>query len=735
MAAFDAIGVEAVVEGLQSFQSDLEKMNSGIAGINSNLGNLEKQSKTNTFANMASAVANVGKFALDLAKTLANVAIEAGKMAWNLGETTVKAAISFESAFAGVIKTTDGLVDSNGNLTESGAEIQQQFRDLAKEIPLSVEELLKLGEAGGQLGIAKDDLGEFTKAVAAMGVSTNISAEDAATAFAQLANIMGEEGADAFSRMGSAVVELGNNFATNEADIVNFAQRIAGAGQIAGLSTSDIFAIGAAMSSVGVQAEAGGTAVQKVLLAMNQAVATGSDQMEIFAGVAGQSTEDFAESWEKDAAGAFNDFVSGLGLLGDDALLVLQELGLQDQRLIRSFLSLANAGTLLEDTLVASNSAFIENTALSKEAGQRYATTESQLKLMENTIKDVAISVGSQLLPVLNDILIAAKPFIEEFGTWLAETLPPLVEQAGAFLQEKLLPAINDLATWLQTNIPAAIEFLKPYFDALVNFFTNEGPTAFAQTQEILGQVFAFITEKAQVVIDWFQANWPLIQETAQVLVDFWNNHIVPALDNVWAIINAAFDLFLDNILVSATLIMQVLTGDWEGAWESIKEVAANIWEGITDIWNNFLEGVLNALGSTTEEFAAIWSGVWDLLKEIVTNRAQALIDSVKNVIGGAIDAAKALLGIQSPSKVFKAFGEQTMIGFQEGLERMIPNVQATFGAAMLPQGMVGGGMVTAPQTVSNSNINIQVGPNTIGSQIDQAVFEQRVLRVVQDNI
>lgn len=72
--------------------------------------------------------------------------------------------------------------------------------------------------------------------------------------------------------MGSTVVALGNNFATTESEIVNFATNIASAGEIAGLTTDQVFAISAAFSSVGIEAEAGGTATQKVLLAINKAV-------------------------------------------------------------------------------------------------------------------------------------------------------------------------------------------------------------------------------------------------------------------------------------------------------------------------------------------------------------------------------------------------------------------------------------------------------------------------------
>jgi len=278
------------------------------------------------------------------------------------------AAISVESAMAGVTKTTDGLVDNMGNLTYIGEALKAGFREMAKEIPISVEELMHIGELGGQLGIAQDNLLDFTRTIADLGVTTNLSTEDAAMSLAQLMNVMGTNQKD-IDKLGSVIVDLGNNFATTEADIVSFASRISGMGEIAGLSEADILAISAAFSSVGIEAEAGGTAVQKVLMAMNTAVASGS--AGLWATTAGMTSMEFEALFGADPAKAFQAFVEGLGRAGDDAIGILEELELKDQRLIRSFLSLSKAGDLLGDSIDRGTEAWGENNALSKEGEQR----------------------------------------------------------------------------------------------------------------------------------------------------------------------------------------------------------------------------------------------------------------------------------------------------------------------------------------------------------------------------
>jgi TP901 family phage tail tape measure protein len=333
-----------------------------------------------------------------------------------LGIGAIKAASDFESSFAGIRKTVSDATDAMGNLTPIGREIQQGMRDLAKQIPINVNELNRIGEAAGQLGIKSTQILGFTKVMADLGVTTNLSSDQAATALARFANIMDATkvaaGTFEFDRLGATIVGLGNNFATTEAEIVEFGLRIAGAGKIAGLTEAQVLGIGTALSSVGVEAEAGGTAVQKVLLNINQAVAQGNDNLEIFARTAGMNAQDFAAAWEKDAGTAFTKFVEGLGKSGKDATNILAELGLEDQRLIRSFLSLANAGDLLNRTMGQGGKDWQENIALVKEANQRYQTFESQLKMFWAQVRDVGVTIGTALLPTLRDMLAASKPLI-----------------------------------------------------------------------------------------------------------------------------------------------------------------------------------------------------------------------------------------------------------------------------------------------------------------------------------
>lgn len=325
-----------------------------------------------------------------------------------VGGLSVKAAKDFESSFAGIRKTVDGVVDAGGNLTNFGKQLETQFRDLAKEIPISVNELNRIGESAGQLGIKSESIIDFTKTIAAMGVATNMTTEQAADGMARFANIT-QMPQEKIGNLGSVIVELGNKLAATESEILDFGLRIAGAGEIVGLTESQIMGIAGAFSSVGIEAEAGGTAVQKALLGMQSAVTTGKG-LGAFGGAA------FAQQFKADPGAAFASFLDTVGAAGKGGEQVLRNAGIDDARQIRAFLSMAAAGDLLRNSLKMAGDEWQRNTALTKEAEQRYRTFESQLILLKNRMYDVGITIGQSLI----QSLLKMQPAIESVGGAIA---------------------------------------------------------------------------------------------------------------------------------------------------------------------------------------------------------------------------------------------------------------------------------------------------------------------------
>ena len=126
--------------------------------------------------------------------------------------------------------------------------------------------------------------------------------------------------------------------------------------------------LSAALSSVGIEAEMGGSAMSKVMINMQLAVETGNESLKSFAHVAGMSADEFARAYKEDAANALIAFLSGLNdteRLGMSAIAVLDEMEISEVRLRDTLLRAAGASDLFDNSIELANEAFEENTALS----------------------------------------------------------------------------------------------------------------------------------------------------------------------------------------------------------------------------------------------------------------------------------------------------------------------------------------------------------------------------------
>jgi len=384
------------------------------------------------------------------------------------GTAAAKFAIDYESAFAGVRKTTDATEEELSALSKG-------IREMALELPASAVEIAGVAEAAGQLGIQTDAILGFTRTMVDLGESSNLSATEAATALARLANIT-QMPQDQFDRLGSTVVALGNSLATTESEIVDMALGLAGAGKQVGMTEAQILAFAGSLSSVGIEAQAGGSSFSRLMVQMQLAVETGSDALDDFAAVAGMSAAQFEQAFREDAAGAIIAFINGLGTAeqrGLSAIKVLDDMGITEVRLRDALLRASGAGDLFSQSIATGTKAWEENTALANEAAQRYATTASQLAILKNNIIEVAIQLGEVLLPYIQQATDWLRELIQRFqelspqqkdnivkwGLIVAAIGPMLI--IGAKLIALIKDIIKAKAYLTTTAIPKLIEALQ----------------------------------------------------------------------------------------------------------------------------------------------------------------------------------------------------------------------------------------------------------------------------------
>lgn len=328
-----------------------------------------------------------------------------------MGAYAGKTAIQFDTAMANVRKTTN-------MSSEEIEKLAQSAQNLSTKQPVTAETLLNIEALGAQLGVTNDKLESFATVVSGLDIATNMDFETAGKEMAQFANIT-QMSQDQFKNYGSTIVDLGNHLATTESDISSMALRLAGAGTAAKFSQADILGMSGAMSSLGIRAEAGGSAMTRIIQDISKNVAKGSDTVEEYARVAGMSADQFANAWKSSPMEALEALVEGLKRTsdsGEDMNVTLEKLGIKNIRNSDTMRRLAGAGDLLRNSVDRANNAWKQNTALQNEVDQRNESLASRLQVLKNKVDSIAISIGRPLTNAVISALEACDPLIQGVG-------------------------------------------------------------------------------------------------------------------------------------------------------------------------------------------------------------------------------------------------------------------------------------------------------------------------------
>jgi len=360
--------------------------------------------------------------------------------------------INFESAAAGVSKTFKGT-------PEQLAAVMQSIKEMSTQIPIATSNIAKLVEIGGQLSVPVADQTGFARVMSAIGVSTDIPAETAAITIAQLTGIT-ETSSEMFSNFGSALVALGNNSKTFESKILDMAMGIAAAGKQIRLSDADILGFATTLASKGLEAQAGGTAMSRMMLDLSAAAAEGAEGLSQYAEVAGMSAEQFYQLFKGSAIDAINAFFNGLATGGENATAVLNELNITEMRQRDAMLRLSTSQDILRKYVDLSNTAYSENTALMAEAEKRYATTESKIQLLKNAVSLLGVTIGGQYNPSVKSAVVTLTEWTESIDQFIKDN-PGVVQAVTGFAAAVGVLALSlaGFTFWTKLAAPAIVAF------------------------------------------------------------------------------------------------------------------------------------------------------------------------------------------------------------------------------------------------------------------------------------
>lgn len=504
----DASDLEATISGVSQQLEELERTQSNTNGVKG------VRESTSAYQGLASQLKNTGKGIKEVGESIdtitkpiqyASTALAAG------GVASAKFAIDFEDSFAGVKKTVDATPEQLAKIKQGIIDLSTTGIDGRGAIPQTATELNELAAAGGQLGISQENIIDFTEVMAQMGSATNLVGEEGAATLARFQNVMGV-GQNEIRNIGSAIVDLGNHSATTESEIAEMALRMGKYGSSVRMSAADVLGYSAALSSLGIEAQMGGSAIGRTWLSIETAVASGGEGLTKFAKYSGKSAEEFKEQWNTDSSGAFNGLLKGLQS-AENLTVALDDLGINNTQDIQAMMALVNGYDLVTESVNRSNTAYQENTALQEEFNAKNETTASKLANTKNNIIEAARSIGETMLPSIKDASTTVADFAKGLSQMSDEQKRAVVNTGATVIAIGAISKVSAGAIKGVGGIVEAVGNIKKAFSAggaLAKFaptLTSIGAAAGPAALAVAGIATAAIGGK--VAYDkWYQSQY-----------------------------------------------------------------------------------------------------------------------------------------------------------------------------------------------------------------------------------
>lgn len=396
---------------IDKFTSVVSKMTSGVSN----------------FSN--STTAAIDRFNTKANKVAGDMAIAGGAIVAPLG-LAVNSAIKFEDKMADVAKTT-------GLSTSESEAYGKAILDMSKNTRTSISALQDIGIVAGTIGVAKDELVAFTKAGNEFAIALGSdfgSTEEAVTQVAKLKNLFKEtrdiDIATSMTKAGSAINEV-SNMAGSADNINNFMLRIGALPDAMKPTIQQSAALGGFLEDAGLSAEIAAGGFSNLILVAGK-------NMTGFANQMGMTVESANKLYQTDPTQFAVKFSKSLNKLKPRELAItLEKLKVGSQESIKVVGALGSGYEKLGKVMNASNDAFTKGTSISDEAAKKNETMAGKLAMAQNNIQTLSIVIGTQLAPILSQLISYVTPIITSFTTWIAEN--PKLTKTIAFLGLGLL--------------------------------------------------------------------------------------------------------------------------------------------------------------------------------------------------------------------------------------------------------------------------------------------------------
>lgn len=510
----------------------------------------------------------------------------------------VDAAMKFESVMADVKKVVD--FDTPQQFKEMNSDIL----NLSRTLPMAADDIAKIVAAGGQSGIARQDLMAFAESATKMGIAFDITADQAGDMMAKWRTAFKLGQSDVVA-LADKINYLGNTTAASAPLISDVVTRIGPLGEIGGIASGEIAAMGASMIGAGVQSDVAATGIKNFMMALTTGESASQTQIDTFTEL-GLDYKAVAQDMQRDSKATILNVLHTIKALdkAKQAAAMRSLFGLESIGAIAPMLSNLEA---LEDNFAKVADAAQYAGSMEAEYAARSQTTENQIQLAKNTVTAMSISIGSALLPAINSVMSAVAPVTAAFADFAENNQNVIIVLAGI-----AAAVAGVIMACLAVNAAiAAWELITSTF-AIV----RGAITSVSVAQGILNAVMA---TNPYILIAM------VIIALAGALVYLWRTN----------------EGFREAVL---------------GAWQSLQSGAMAIFNGIADflgsIWNGIVEGAMSAWAVVAPAFEAAWSVISTIAKGIFVVVALVVLTSIEvivSIIRIGIQAIMSAWGVIKP--------------------------------------------------------------------------------------
>lgn len=621
-------------------------------------------------------------------------ALQYAGMAYSVAQVA-DAAVKFESSMADVRKVVD--FDSPEQFKQMGKDIL----DLSTRIPMAAEGLAQIVAAGGQSGIARDELLGFAESAAKMGVAFDITAEQAGDMMAKWRTAF-KMGQSDVVKLADKINFLGNTTAASAPLISDVVTRIGPLGSVGGVASGEIAALGASLVGSGVTSEIAATGIKNLILALVSGESATKSQNEAFAAL-GLNAVDMAKYMQKDARGAIISVLEAVQRLDKEqqASVMAELFGKESISAIAPLLSNLDA---LKTNFDAVSDASKYAGSMEKEFQTRAETTANAMELMNNSIYRTKVAIGQGLLPAIApvaSVVADAATVVGNFATEYPNLTGAVLGGTGALFG---VAAAASAFMWALNGARLALFGAK---------------TAFGIAGAALGKYNILIKTGTALTYGWNLAG-RLFNSGLAITGSMFKGLGVGAM-KLWGILLANPWIALATVAVGAAWMIYK-------NWDTVKEWFTTLWDNPTLALQQFCDGVKSKLGEAYDWIHNKWESISNFLSSPIFGSVN-ITASGQN---GKKVAQNAYGGIYGKGAFLTSFAER------DG-ESAIPhtpnkrNVGLLAATNAIMGNPLGGVNINA---TFNPQITVQGGTSDTAAQIDNLMtqkmreFEEMLKRV-----